>query len=404
MIHRIMASALALCIAWAFCLAGFAAGRVPQLLNYQGKLADGRGTPVDGSKEMVFEFYDSAKGHDPLEGFSERQQVVVTAGIFNALIGSATEGGVPASVFHGASVYLSVTVEREELLPRQRIVSVAYAFRSDDAGSVGGVTASAIQAALAELQSRLVALEQHGLAPQCYVPAGQFMASTGVGVYLDGYFIDTYEVTNELYCRFLNAGGNDDHWHSTTDGPPYEQQIIKNGAGSYSVAPGTERRPARYVSWEDAVAFCDWRSEAEGLPVGTHHLPTEAQWEKAAGWTPGRTTLWTYAIQSDTIDCGSVNYGSCVGRTTDVGSYSSTSYYGCHDMSGNLTEWCSDWHQPTYPSGTLNPIGPGTGTHRVMRGASWGDSEGYCRVGTRNRASPSGVFFPIGFRCARTSE
>ena len=399
MIRRITASALALCIT-----AGFAAGGVPQLLNYQGKLADSHGRPVDGSREMVFEFYDSAKSHDPLEGFSETQQVVVTAGVFNVLIGSATEGGVPASVFDGASVYLGVTVEREELLPRQRIVSVAYAFRADDAGSLGGVTASNIQAALAELQSRMVALEQRGLAPQRYVPAGQFTTSTGVAVYLDGYFIDTYEVTNELYSRFLNAGGNDDHWYSLMSG-----EISRTGSAApytYQPVSGFASRPVRFVSWFDASDFCTWRSAAEGLPAGSYRLPTEAEWEKAAGWgDPTRQTLWTYAFQSDSIDTSKCNYNNSVGTTRVVGYYANwKSWYGCYDMSGNVWEWCNDRYGDTYPSSTSNPTGPTTGTYRVLRGGSFYDNAASCRVDYRLGIGPGGVYDAFGFRSARTAQ
>ena len=123
MIRRFVTSALALCIALAFCQAGFAAAGVPQLLNYQGKLTDSFGWPVGGSKYMTFEFYDAPFGGNLLEGFSETQQVVVTKGIFNVLIGSAADPGVPASVFDLPSVYLSVKVEGEQLSSRQRIAS-----------------------------------------------------------------------------------------------------------------------------------------------------------------------------------------------------------------------------------------------------------------------------------------
>jgi len=515
MIRRMATLGPALCIALAFSLAGFAGEGVPQLLNYQGKLADSAGRPVDAPRYITFEFYDAPFGGNLLAGFSETQQVVVTKGIFNVLIGSATEGGVPASVFDGAEVYLCVKVQGDELSPRQRIASVAYAIRSVqadsslraaeadhataadtavDANSLQGHAASEfalkgdcpditiIQAALADVQARLSAIEAAGfwtliveppqgtgstipgtgshpyliaqsggpitaipdsgwvfdhwegtavsdhpntnpieisfgtigvtktlravfaLAPMCLVPAGTFRTSTGVDVYLGAYFIDTYEVTNELYCQFLNAGGNDDHWRSESSIPPYEQQIIKHGPGSYSVATGMAQRPVRHVSWHDAVAFCDWRSAAEGLPAGTYRLPTEAQWEKAAGWDPVAGKLWTYAIQSDTISCGTVNYDLCVGRTTDVGSYPHTSFYGCYDMSGNLWEWCADWWQSSYPSGSSDPTGPESGSSRVLRGGGWDYGGADCRVSIRGSSDPASWRYGLGFRCARTSE
>jgi len=487
MIRRFVTSALALCIALAFCQAGFAAAGVPQLLNYQGKLTDSFGWPVGGSKYMTFEFYDAPFGGNLLEGFSETQQVVVTKGIFNVLIGSAADPGVPASVFDHPSVYLSVKVEGEQLSSRQRIASVAYALRAADAGSLNGVPASDIQAALEDLQARVSAFEAiwwklaiespqgngstrpptgiyaynvsispapvaataasgwrfdhwegtaaNGLpttnpisiasatsgqtrtlkavfveggelAPMCAVPAGQFQTSTGVTVYLDAYLIDQYEVTNQLYATFLNAGGNDDHWST------WVSQISRTGweaPYTYQVTSGFERRPVPSVTYIDATDFCAWRSAAEGLPAGSYRLPTEAEWEKAAGWgDPARQGLWTYAFQSDSIDCNKANYDTCVGTTTDVGTYAAwKSWYGCYDMTGNVWEWCYDWYgTSTYPSSTSNPTGPTTGMHRVLRGGSRGYDAAGCRVGYRYRGCPvpSDVIGIVGFRAARTAQ
>ena len=482
MVRCIAASVLALCVA-----AGFAAGGVPQLLNYQGKLTDSLGKPVDGAKQMVFEFYDAATAGNLLAGFSEIQKVTVTKGIFNVLIGSVTAGGVPASVFGNASVYLSAKVEGQPLSPRQRLASVAYAFRAaqaDDAGSLNGVPGADVQAALADLEARLSAfqnmfwtltieppqgkgatnpitgsygqavgqwmaitatadsgwyfshwegsavtgppttnpitvpsgtvgqirtlkavfLELTGLAPVCHVPAGAFTTSTNTTVQLDAYLIDRYEVTNELYCMFLNAGGSDDHWHS-----PMSAEIARIGTAAphlYRVLSGFEKRPVAYVSYIDASDFCTWRSTAEGLPAGSYRLPTEAEWEKAAGWgDPARTTLWTYAFQSDTILCNGMNYLGCgLGTTRDVGYYTAwTSWYGCYDMSGNLWEWCYDWYGG-YPSSTSNPTGPTTGTYRMLRGGSFYDTADLCRVDCRVHLDPSYVWSICGFRCARTAQ
>ena len=492
MIRRIAASALALCL-----IAGFAAGGVPQLLNYQGKLADNLGKPVDASKQMVFEFYDAAAAGNLLEGFSETQQVIVAKGIFNVLIGSATAGGVPASVFDHASVYLSVKVQGQELSPRQRLVSVAYAFRSaqaDDAGALQGRASSdfalktdlpdvtAMQAALADLQARLSAVEvthwtltiepsqgnggtypfagsyiYHAgtapgmvtaiaepgwqfdhwegtavsgapdnssiipsgtagqtmtlkavfitltLAPMCAVPAGEFRTSTGSTVYLDAYSIDKYEVTNELYVTFLYAGGNDDHYHSEMSA-----EIAYIGtpeAHTYQIVNVAEQKPVRWVTYFDAIDFCDWRSAAENRPAGSYRLPTEAEWDKAAGWgDPARTSLWTYAFQSDSIDCNKAHYADCAGgHTREVGSYTaSKSWYGCYDMTGNVLEWCSDWWGGTYPSSMSNPTGPTTGMYRVLRGGSWLIDAPRCRIAYRNYNTPSYVRYDYGFRCART--
>jgi len=256
-------------------------------------------------------------------------------------------------------------------------------------------------------RARIVADDRNPMAEMCFVPAGTFSCSTWDGVadwmqvYLSDYWIDKYEVTNEFYCMFLNAG-NGDRWR-TDMSSEIEREGVP-GAYTYHPVAGYERRPVRWVTWYDAVALCDWRSDSEGLPAGSYHLPTEAQWEKAAGWTPGRTSLWTYAIQSDSISCDKVNYNNCKGTTTDVGYYTnSKSYYGCYDMSGNVWEWCADWYG-WYPSSTSDPTGPASGTYRVLRGGLWGSSATYVEVGYRYYDTPSYVRYDYGFRCARTLE
>ena len=254
---------------------------------------------------------------------------------------------------------------------------------------------------------RVVADDGHDLVPMCFVPAGRFMTSSGVAVYMDDYWIDTYEVTNEFYCMFLNAGGNDDHYHTDMQA----EIEITGPSGNYVYHPvtGFEKRPVRWVTWYDAAHFCDWRSVAEGLPAGSYKLPTEAQWEKAAGWgTPTRQSLWPYAFQSESIDCTKANYACGAGQaghTTDVGSYLLwKSWYGCYDMSGNILEWCSDWYGAGYPSSTSNPTGPTTGAYRVLRGGSWDGNASTCRADYRVNyyLAPSFVGSGDGFRCART--
>lgn len=237
----------------------------------------------------------------------------------------------------------------------------------------------------------------------CLVEAGSFRTSTGVLVHLDSYLIDKYEVTNQFYCLFLNAGGSDDHWRTKMT-----SEIERNGIpGSYTYRPkpGYDQRPVRYVTWDDAVALCDWRSIAEARPAGTFHLPTEAQWEKAAGWNPAWEELSKYAVQSDSISSTKANYNRVVGRTTDVGSYPYTSYYGSYDMSGNVGEWCADWWAfGPYPTSYANPTGPSTGMSRVFRGGAWHNNASICETGSRSYYAPSNVYSIVGFRCARALE
>jgi len=136
MICRITGAVVAVWLA-----AGCALGDVPQLLNYQGELTDKTGKPVDAVKAMAFRFYDAEAGGNLLGGFAETQNVAVTKGVLNVLIGSATTGGVPNSIFTGGtSVYLEISVAGELLVPRQRIVAVGYAVKAANADHAGSAT------------------------------------------------------------------------------------------------------------------------------------------------------------------------------------------------------------------------------------------------------------------------
>jgi hypothetical protein len=113
--------------------------QVPQLINYQGKLKDATGNPVDGTVEMQFSMYDAETGGTGL--WAETQTVQVTDGLFNVLLGSVTP--IPYSVFSGAEIYLELKVGSDPAMtPRQQLVSVGYAMHSNDADKLGGNNAT----------------------------------------------------------------------------------------------------------------------------------------------------------------------------------------------------------------------------------------------------------------------
>ncbi len=152
----------------------------------------------------------------------------------------------------------------------------------------------------------------------------------------------------------------------------------------------TETHPVLCVSWNDARAYAQWLSKKTGK---RYRLPTEAEWEKAARGTDGRTYPW-----GDEPDerRAIVGRGMKWAATEPVGSLpDGASPYGLLDMAGNVWEWTASWYG-AYP-------GPATdGTERVLRGGSYA-SPGlrWARCASRSRSRPSRRQAHIGFRIAR---
>lgn len=112
-----------------WCLASSVRGEVPGLINYQGKLTDELGVPVNREAEMTFAIYTEAAGGGPV--WSESQDVQVTDGIFNVLLGSINPL-MPDHFAAGPETYLGVKISEDaELTPRQKIASTAYSLRSE---------------------------------------------------------------------------------------------------------------------------------------------------------------------------------------------------------------------------------------------------------------------------------
>lgn len=262
------------------------------------------------------------------------------------------------------------------------------------------------------------------------IPAGSFqMGNTGVkndaaygdndelpqhSVYLSGYWIGKCEVTRAQYGLFIDAGGygersywSDAGWdwitsHNRTQ-PDYWLELQDWGKpGSFTQ---TGNYPVVGVTYYEAEAFCKW---AGG------HLPTEAQWEKAARWTGTHANIYPWGDTWNSEKCNNFSDSSPAGggfearRTSAVGSYpTGMSPSGCQDMAGNVWEWCQDVYSGNYYSqtptgGWTDPQGPSTGAYRALRGGSWlfyGDY--YARCAYRGWDAPDSHWSDYGFRFAR---
>ena len=247
---------------------------------------------------------------------------------------------------------------------------------------------------------------------QVYVPAGEFeMGSEQYDdekpihtVYLDAYWIDETEVTNEMFVKFVND--TEYVTDAEQEGKSYVYEdgswTQKSGAnwqhplGIDGSISALMEHPVVHVSWNDASAYCEWADR---------RLPTEAEWEKAArGGLEGKQYPWG----DDTPVC---EYGAINGAKFDdnencndtgtepVGSYAPNGY-GVYDMSGNVWEWVDDWYA-AYPGNTIANSSYGT-TYRVLRGGSWSSYEDILRSAYRYDSSPSNSNYFIGFRCSRS--
>lgn len=224
---------------------------------------------------------------------------------------------------------------------------------------------------------------QSGMA-MVFVPGGTFLYQGSTPLQLESYFIGKYEVTCQQYCEFLNHA---DPWGEHYGGYPEIERYGAAGEYTYAILQGKEQYPVRNVSYYDAVAYAAWLNEQTGRP---YRLPTEREWEKAAGWDPNLQKLWAYGFQQDNISSAWCNYDSAYGGPLPVGSFDGTggkkdarSYYGGYDMSGNLREWTSSIY---------------SGSDRVLRGGSWSYDANVCRVSYRFSSTPSFRNYYYGFR------
>ncbi len=160
---------------------------------------------------------------------------------------------------------------------------------------------------------------------------------------------------------------------------------------------------AVFVSWHDAVAFCEWLSRKEGLP---YRLPTEAEWEyacRAGTLTPYHTgnTLPKAFHKNVRMSWypaeGRSRKGEVVPLT--VGQ-TPPNAWGLRDMHGNVEEWCLDWYGPFEPGPQTDPVGRADGDWRATRGGSHSTELFYLRSANRSGALPGDRTWLIGFRVA----
>ena len=219
------------------------------------------------------------------------------------------------------------------------------------------------------------------------VPAGEFIMGADDGlpheqprhtVFLDAYHIDQYEVTVAQFRACVEAGACEEP---------------ESGGDFNWGKPGRDEHPISGVAWANADAYCQWA----GL-----RLPTEAEWEKAARGTDGRTNPWGEGIDESKASYGNVD-------VSPVGSFpDGASPYGAMDMAGNMWEVVADGYagDAYLGNGLFNPVWEQESDSRIVivRGGSSHSPTQAVRSSFRN-AQPKDGTSPWGsFRCARDAE
>ncbi|MDB4808999.1 formylglycine-generating enzyme family protein [Verrucomicrobiales bacterium] len=435
-------------------LVTLASAQVPQMINYQGRVAGGD-PPVnfDGNGKFKFALVNgtgstsywsndgtSAAGSEPTTAVT----LPVTKGLHSVLLG-ANMTAIPNTVFANPDVHLRVwfddgTNGSQLLTPDQRIAAVGYAMVASSlqpgvdiiAGTVTATSFIGDGSGLTNIPaSAIVPADPPAPAGMVLIPAGDFQMGRQSGsggadelplhtVMVSAFYLDQFEVTKALW----------DEVKTYADAYGYTFSNSGSGVGDH---------PVNRVNWYDCVKWCNARSEKEGLApvyytdagfttvyktgegaapfanwaVNGYRLPTEAEWEKAArGTLVGNTFPWgntigggdaNYRGSGDLFEDGTTPVGYYDGRQVPAGEDRANGY-GLYDMAGNVYEWCWDYYDLDY-YGSSPATDPRGGTSasgaRVLRGGSWTYNADILRCAGRHSNNPVFEILTFGFRSAR---
>lgn len=272
-------------------------------------------------------------------------------------------------------------------------------------------------------------------------------------VFVDGFWMDQTEVTNEQWEKFAQATG----YRTIAEIAPTKEEFptappenlvagstvftpsptpvplnnyfqwwrYEKGAnwrhpeGPESDLKGREKHPVVHIAYPDAVAYARWAGK---------RLPTEAEWEFAArGGQAGELYAWGNDLKPGEKWMANIYEGQFPVKDTGADGFAGIApvaqfppnAYGLYDVAGNVWEWCNDWYRPDYYAQlvrtgglTRNPQGPDTPwdpaepteKKRVHRGGSFLCTDQYCTrymTGTRGKGEATTGSNHLGFRCVK---
>ena len=405
-------------------LVTFASAQVPQMINYQGRVAVGdpavnfNGTGLfkfalvneDGSTSYWSNDGTSTDGSEPTAAVS----LPVTKGLYSVLLG-ANMTAIPSSVFANSDVRLRVwfndgTNGSQLLTPDQRIAAVGYAMAastvadgaitSDKLASglaLGGTTSGSFSGDGSGLTNIPASAMASAESPETVFPVSG-MVWIKPGKFLMGSRTDEVARDNDETQHWVTL--TQGFWMSSHEVTQAEyQNVIGINPSSFT---GDTNRPVETVSWNEAVDYCTALTNAERnanrIPSDwEYHLPTEAEWEYCAraganaryghGDDLGYTALGNYAWYADNS-----------GDTTHPVEQKLANAWGLFDMHGNVYEWCHD-RSADYPAGSaIDPQGSTTSNQRIYRGGTWKYQAWICRAANRLEYPPTLKYDYLGFR------
>jgi formylglycine-generating enzyme len=218
------------------------------------------------------------------------------------------------------------------------------------------------------------------------IPEGWFLMGCDAGrddekpahrVWVDTFELAAFQTTNAAYARFLEETRHPSP--SLCEDPNFHNPEL----------------PVVAVSWFDAVAYCDWLSPMFGKQ---YRLPTEAEWERAArGGVEGEIFPWGNRAPEELPDYAN----RWKSGPEPVGLYAPNAY-GLYNLGDNVHEWCADWYDAGYYTGSpdRNPRGPLSGRRRASRGGSWRHQIKVTRTAARSSIPPEFKYADYGFRVA----
>jgi len=224
-------------------------------------------------------------------------------------------------------------------------------------------------------------------------------------VSLSDFYMGKYEVKVSEFEQFISETNYKTDADKSGESYVYENGswITKKGVNWKCDVAGNLRpqsdykHPVIHVSWNDANEYCTWLSQKTGKK---YSLPTEAQWEYAAGGGASNRTKW--AGTNNENDLGNFAWYSSNSNSTthEVGTTQKANSLGIYDMSGNVWEWCLDWYDKNYYNNSTakDPVNVKKSDYRVLRGGSWVSYSYDCRVALRGGSGPSSGDDDSGFR------